>query len=446
MRRPSFVSRVGARFVVRALGVAVALLLSASKPALAIARWSTSVGVLNQTPLEMAQALPGVDVGGTRLPVAIVFDSVPRFQLGLVDPEGGGGAGSMSFVTIDSAGANFALGTIAETTSGRIGGSYVTSAFDLRFWTCVAPCATVQTFAIDSVSVWIDSNSAASGDLFVVVGLDNATGFAQLFSSPDGSVWTPLRTVAPAGGFYRNFDGGERLGLAVEPVAALAGAPSGVVPDAIGMNCVFGEKLLAFPNVEKGVHCANGPVPIPYAAVLADVQDAGGQASPEIENRVFMDNGVLIGVFTRRQDGKVYLLRHPPGGVPTITPVGNSPAGPEFFGISLSGRLGFTRSHATMLHSEVGVRLEVLTDDSNLALAGIGEGPTDTPEGPVALLPAPPGCQPENCEELIIAGTHFYFFAVEGFTVGVGLSRRPISHFEDSFEPGNASRWSAVVP
>ena len=428
------------------MGIAGPLLLLPAVPLVAIAPWSASVGVLDQTPLEMAQALPGVDVGGTRMPVAIVFNSVPRFRLGLVDPFGAGGAGTMSFATIDSAGANFALGTIAETTSGRIGGSYVTSGFDLRFWTCLAPCSTVQTFAIDTVSTWIDSNSAASGDLFVVAGLDNATGFVHLYTSPDGAVWTPLRTVSPAGGFYRNFDGGERLGLGVDPVAVVHLSPSGEATEAVGMNCVFGESVLAFPNVQKGIHCANGPVPIAYAPTLGDVQDAGGQASPEIENRVFMENGAVVGIFTRRQDGKAYVFRHPPGGVPTLTQVGNSPTGPEFFGISLSGRFSFTHSRAGMIHSELGLRLEFVADEVTQAPAGVGTGPQGTPEGPIALLPSPPGCLLEGCDELVMAGTHFYFFATEGTTVGVGLAKRPIPHFEDSFEPGNTTRWSAAVP
>lgn len=417
--------------------------LTLAAPLAAIAPWSAAVGVLNQTPLEMAQALPGVDVGGTRMPVAIVFNSVPRFRLGLVDPAG---AGSMSFVTIDSAGVNFALGTIAETTAGRIGGSYVTSSFDLRFWTCLAPCSSVQTFAIDTAATWIDSNSAASGGLFVVAGLDNATGFVHLYTSPDGAIWTPLRSITPAGGFYRNFDGGERLGLGVDPVAALAAQATPDAPEAVGMNCVFAEALLAFPIVEKRVECANGLVPIPYTPIVNDVQDPGGLPSPEIENRVFLEAGAVVGVFTRRQDGKVYQFRFPPGGVPTLVQIGNAPTGPEFFGLSISGRYSYSRSRVSEVHAELGVRIDFIADDATLAPAGSGPGPLG-PEGPIVLLPSPPGCLEIDCDQLhAVLPTEFFFDQPEGTTVGVGLAKRRIAAFEDGFAAGGTTRWSVTTP
>ena len=430
---------------VAAVAALAVVALSVSAPLAAIAPWSVPIGVLNQTPLEMAQALPGVDVGGTRMPVAIVFNSAPRFRLGLIDPAGAGGAGAMTFVTIDNAGINFALGTIAETTSGRIGGSYVTSTFDLRFWTCLPPCSTVSTFAIDTAATWIDSNSAAAGGDFVVGGLDNTTGFVHLYTSPDGAVWTPLRTLNPAGGFYRNFDGGERIALAVDSTPALRWEKSGEVVEAVAMNCVFAEVAGTFPNVEKRVDCANGPVPIPYAVVQTDVQDPAGQAGSDIENRIFMEDGILFGVVTRRQDGKVYTVRHYPGGAVEVVQVGNSPTGPEFFGFTMSGQYSLTNSRSVMLQSGLGVSLELISDDDPFQPFGSGPGPAG-PEGPVALLPAPPGCTGPECIDLFAPMPTTFFDATAGTTVGVGLAKRPIASFEDGFDTADLGRWSASAP
>ena len=419
-------------------------------PLLAIAPWSAPIGVLDQHPIEMAQALPGVDVGGTKMPVAIVFDSVPRLRLGLLDPAGGGGNGAMSFVTIDGAGTNFALGTIAETTSGRIGGSYVTSGFDLRFWTCLSPCTTVSTFAIDTAATWIDSNSAAAGADFVVAGLDNATGFVHLYTSPDGSTWTALRTIAPTGGLYRNFNGGERIALAVDANPMLQEEPtsgSAEAPDGVGTNCLFYEVITSFPAVQKRIDCADGPTPIPFSLVMSDTADAGNQPGPLIENRFFMDNGVVVGVLTRRQDGKIYAVRHVPGGAVSSVPLGNAPSGPEFFGLTMAGGFSYDTSRPLSIFGETGVQLNFVVDDDPFQLAGVFPGPIMGDEGPISLLPSPPGCIGTGCIDLHMVAPVLYFNAApETTTVGVGISRRPLAFFEDGFDIGTTDRWSAAAP
>jgi hypothetical protein len=75
-------------------------------------------------------------------------------------------------------------------------------------------------FTVDAgPEVWIDSASGRSGNQFYVSGVDDGAGSTRLWRSADGgATWTPLRTHTPAGGIYRNFDGGERVGLAVDSI------------------------------------------------------------------------------------------------------------------------------------------------------------------------------------------------------------------------------------
>lgn len=399
----------------------------------AVGPWSAPIPIVANVPLEMAQPLPGVDVGGTRMPVGILFTSAPKFQLGLIDPTGGG---SMTFATIDSAGTNFALGTIGELATGQIGGSYVTSGFDLRFWTCSPPCSSVSTFPIETAQTWIDSSSASTGGEFLVGGLNNSTGAYHIFSSTNGSSWTPFRTLSPAGGIYRNFDGGERVALAVEEGGT----------ETIAHNCVFYEVPTRGPATEKRINCANGTTPVADVLVIGDVEDPLGQAGPLIENRFFMEGGMVWGVFTRRQDGMLYAMTYLPGGTPVVIPLGTAPTGTEFFGLTMTGRLTYYPTKYLALMGEPGLQLIHQVDDDPLQLSATGPGPSQALEGPIALAPSPPGCLGTDCTQLWGANFHFWFNLAEGAVSGLGLASKPLPMFEDGFETNDTDRWSSTVP
>ncbi len=400
----------------------------------AVSPWSPSTPIVANLPLEMGQPLPGVDVGGLKIPVAILFAAAPKLQVGLIDPTG---AGSVSFTTIDSAGTNFALGTVGEIDSGQIGGSYVTSAFDLRFWTCSPPCNSASTFPIETVQTWIDSSSAAAGVDFVVGGLNNTTGAYHLFSSTNGSSWTPLRTLSPAGGIYRNFDGGERVALAVDANASQA---------TNALNCVFYEVPTRGPATEKRIDCANGATPLANVLVSTDIEDPLGQAGPLIENRFYMIGGMVWGVFTRRQDNMLYAVSYLPGGAPVVIPLGPAPTGNEFFGLTLAGPFTYFPTHHVSLHAETGLRLDFLVDDDPVQVSGSGPGPSPGLEGPIALAPAPPGCLDVACTDLYAVNATFWFDLAEGAVSGLGLAKKALPAFEDGFETNDTDRWSSTVP
>lgn len=407
--------------------------LAAAGSIFALNPWNSPVPIEARLALEMAQPLPGVNVGGTTMPVGVLYGSNPRLRLALIDPKG---AGSVAFSTIDAAGTNFALGTIGEISSGQIGGSYVTSGFDLRFWTCAPPCSSVSTFPIDTAQTWIDSSSAAAGSDFLAGGLLNAAGSYQIFKSANGSTWTPLRVLSPAGGIYRNFDGGERVALAVDAQAANAST---------ALNCVFYETSTR-TGTEKRLDCANGATPFSNVLVISDVEDPGGQAGPLIENRFLIQDGVVWGAFTRRSDNTLYALRDVPGQAPIVTPLGPAPSGPEFFGLTLGGHFTFASSQHLSLYGEPALQLDFRLDESSAALADYGPGPAPGLEGPIALAPSPPGCLGTDCVGLSALHNTYWFNLVEGTVSGLGLSSRPLALFEDGFETSTTGRWSVTSP
>ena len=423
----------GARSLRRfSIGLVLTLVAAAPSRAGGGSDWSPVTPLDPRPPLEFGPPLEGVELPGGRLPFAALFPTVPELVLGRFLP--GPGAPSADFVPIVTDGAIFAVSPISQLPSGRIGGSFVDN-FDLKFFACDPPCNTVNVFTVDAgPEVWIDSSSARAGNRFFVASVDNGPGTIHVSSSSDGgATWQPVRTLTPAGGVYRNFDGGERVSLIVDP----NGDPANV------RNCLFYERLVSPTLTAKRINCADGAVVAFDVPAGADVPNAQGQADKHIENsfRFTLDVGLLL--FDHRSDQSVHMLRIEGSGGQDNIVIGASPPGPEFFSFGLAAGAGDDRIDI-VVPAGTGAAMDHLRID----VAPPPPFPTDFEVGPVGRQGPVFVVWPDTVEGSNGHLQAFFriFGAGLGESDGLGVASFPVAIFADGFGTGNASRWSSTTP
>jgi hypothetical protein len=397
------------------------------------AGWTPTLQLDPRPPLEIGQPLPGTGTGGI-LPLPVLFETVPEFQLLEVNPAGI--HPTVTARTIVSDGSIFAVGPVAETQNHTWGGSYIDN-FGLRFWRSQPPHSSVQTFPVAPSGTWIDSSSAAVGSSFLVSGVEyNSRNIQFRYTNDGGATWSPLRTIQPAQPLYIDFEGGERVSLWTDPADT---APT------TARNCVFYETITG-ATTTKRVNCADGATPVFDVPVAADVPNPGGQFDPFIENRFIpLPGGRAFGAFTRRQDASLRAADvHDDGSLEQFA-TGPAPPSSDIFGIGASPRPG--QSVVDMLlpgdfDGDSGRHLVIEVDlGTYTSFVGPGQLPAGTaiavtrsPDDPFPLLYGFFGFeQPQQSP----AGS---------VTPALGFSKYPAPDFADGFESGDTSGWSSTTP
>ncbi len=413
--------------------LAVVLSLSAAAADAGSASWGPVTVLDPRRPLEYGRPLPGAGDPHV-VPLAVLFETAPEFQLARVDV--GSDPPAVSLVTIDEVGTVFAVGPVGETASGTIGSSYVDN-FDLMFWSCALPCDSVSVFTVDSgAESWFDSSSGVVADTFYLAAVDGIAGTIHVRSSTNGGAsWTNVRTFTPAGGLYLNFDGGMRVSLVVSAAPIDGGGDR---------NCLFYERFSG-GGTEKRLNCADGATPVFDVLVDTDIQSLhdglfwaieaflGGGPFPF---PLTMPDGTLgeqatpyLGLYARRTDQSVHFVRVDTNGSVLVNDfLSFVPVQNEFFSY------GLAETDAN--------RVDVVYPASNdlegfhqiLTLDPYAQDPELGPvmdQDPVALAFDP------------IGGILWGFFSNGAGDFAV--SGHPIAIFGDGFETGDTSRWDTVV-
>jgi len=388
--------------------------------------WGPVTVLIPRRPLEIAHPKPGLgNVNG--FPIAVLFDTIPEFQLVLVDTRGIVPAATAQ--TIVANGSVFALGGTSQTSAGAWGGPFIDN-FEFRFWRSLLPHTAIQNILIDGADTWVDSSGASAGSDFYVSGVDFDTDTIRIFSSSDnGATWTPIRTITPGQPLYINFFGGERASFWVDP--------DGSDPATI-RNCVFFETITA-STTTKRVNCADGPNQVFDVPLFVDTPNPMGQADNRIENTMIaIAGGGAVGGLTVRLDQSLRLLRINPNGTSNQINAGPAPATTEFFSIAV-GESGPERVDAVVptQSGDASDHLAWLLD-----MMAIQEIPGPGAEiGPMAMPPPLEELQSGRLALILFADA----FQPDGIP-GLAFSEYPASFFADGFESGDTSGWSSTTP
>ena len=336
----------------------------------------------------------------------------------------------------------FAIGPAWEILAPNhyVGGSFVDADFDLMWWRCPPPCASVTTHPVNTAQTWVDSQSAAVGPDFLAGGLNYGTGAYQVFYSPDGGVsWSPFRTLAPAGGIYASFDGGERVGFVVDPAATNRNT---------AINCIFYELLVSGGTAtQKRLNCATGTTPAFDLLVATDVPNTARVFDKFIENLCRFRRApvpappIVACAFNSRQSVASWLLSYDlVGGTLGLEPLGGVPAGNQIFGYGLSP---FDEFIQILSASGNGAPAHAWTSSDYWNTLLHQGGPAMVP-GPVATIDfAPPAAS--GFRNRMVAAFYQQYLGPPPAT-GTFVSVREIPRFYDGFESGNTLRWSGVHP
>jgi hypothetical protein len=426
------------------VGLAVALLVILPL-GVASAGWSDPVLLDSRIPLEISQVR--LEPPGDIVYVPVLFDLASN-ALDLARVNVSVSPPTATFIPIAN-GAIFALGAIGDTASA-MGFSFIDGNFDLRFGNCQTPCDSVNNSLLNA-GTWIDSASAASADDFFVAALDNnPTHSVTIFHSPDGALWNVLSTFTPpeAGGVYDNFHGGKRIGLVVDPTAT---------NPADTLNCLLYEVKTSSTTTSLRINCRVGATPLAIGDepdgglhIYSDTPNPGGVFDRFIETVIAFlfspgpQDPVVFGTFSGRQVGQVFVF-----GVdlPSQTPhgpvaLGPSPPGPDFYSTSVAA---------------------VPNDGIHSFWSAAPNEPdhhVETPADPTDYQLHRPGPQGGG----VVSGGYWETGDVDFWKIlyiivsgggsraeapgagGLAISIYPLPLFDDGVDTGDTIRWSAAVP